>query len=471
MLSVQFDPRKLSDCFFHILLPLLAVLLPVLFLLLDVPIMPRITTTVEQLFNAFGFCTWCVLAIVAFREIKNHAGRSFARGILILLPLLVSFFFLVLIVEFGGKSWDYEQYENAFRAIVAGENPYESERYLYPPFFAQIMGFLYIVASELLHPTRINIWLFVFYIYQCAQFFLINLAYQLSSRLTSYMGFADLYTRLIVTSLFLFNFPLVRTIRLNQTNLYILNAILITLLALRKFPFWSGAAVTLGGMMKLYPLSAVIPLVLMKKWRAVLGLLLSGIVILWLLTDFGRDLSLWTEFVRFLLSFPAERESSLWIRNTTPLSLGRNLTRFIGLPEAIIWPLVAIMMGAVLAWIAVRFYQREKLYRTLLPGPRAEIYRDFGNLIDFTSLALLVTPSAWDHHFVIALPLALWAIALRRKDRPGWLGVAIACIFVLPPLDIFPFSYLRMFGVLGLLVLASPNVVEINPRQPSERNP
>jgi hypothetical protein len=253
--------------------------------------------------------------------------------------------------------------------------------------------------------------------------------------------------------------------------LYILNAILITLLALRKFPFWSGAAVTLGGMMKLYPLSAVIPLVLMKKWRAVLGLLLSGIVILLLLTDFGRDLSLWTEFIRFLLSFPAERESSLWIRNTTPLSLGRNLTRFIGLPEAIIWPLVAIMMGAVLAWIAVRFYQREKLYRTLLPGPRAEIYRDFGNLIDFTSLALLVTPSAWDHHFVIALPLALWAIALRRKDRPGWLGVAIACIFVLPPLDIFPFSYLRMFGVLGLLVLASPNVVEINPRQPSERNP
>jgi hypothetical protein len=57
------------------------------------------------------------------------------------------------------------------------------------------------------------------------------------------------------------------------------------------------------------------------------------------------------------------------------------------------------------------------------------------------------------------LPLALWAIALRGKDRPGWLGIALACIFVLPPVDIFPFSYLRMFGVVALLLLTSPNIL------------
>lgn len=98
------------------------------------------------------------------------------------------------------------------------------------------------------------------------------------------------------------------------------------------------------------------------------------------------------------------------------------------------------------------------MYPTLPPGPAAEAYRNFSNLIDFVSLSLLVTPSAWDHHFVLALPLALWAIALRRKDRPGWVGIAVACIFVLPPFDVFPFSYLRMFGVIALLILASPGI-------------
>jgi len=458
MLPVNFNPRKNSDYIFHIFLPLLAVFLPVLFLSLDLPIMPRITTTAEQLFNVFSFCMWCVLFLVAYREIKAHPGISLEKGIMILLPLFVSFFFLVLIVEYGGKSWDYEQYENAFRAIVQGENPYDSERYLYPPFFAQVMAYVYSVGKQFLHPTKINLWLFVFYLYQCAQFFMSNLAYQLSSRFAARIGYSDLQNKLIVTGLFLFNFPLVRTLHLNQINLYVLNAILIALLALNRFPFLSGAAVTLGGLIKLYPLSMLAPLVMMKKWKVLLGAFVSGILIILLQTNFGRDLFLWKEFILFFLSFPSERESSLWIRNTTSLSLARNLARFTLLPESVIQPVVIIITLAVLTWIALRFYQREKIYQSLLSGPAAETYRNFGNLIDFSSLALLVTPSAWDHHFVIALPLALWAIALRAKDKPGWLGIAIACIFVLPPVDIFPFSYLRMFGVVALLLLTAPNI-------------
>jgi hypothetical protein len=246
---------------------------------------------------------------------------------------------------------------------------------------------------------------------------------------------------------------------LNQINLYVLNAILIALLALNRFPFLSGAAVTLGGLIKLYPLSMIAPLIMMKKWKVLLGAFVSGLIIILVQTNFGRDLFLWKEFVLFFISFPSERESSQWIRNTTPLSMAVNLVRFTGLPEAIIPPVVIISALIVLTWIALRFYEREKIYRSLPSGHAAETYRNFGNLIDFSSLALLVTPSAWDHHFVIALPLALWAIALRRKDKPGWLGIAIASIFILPPVDIFPFSYLRMFGVVALLLFTSPNII------------
>jgi hypothetical protein len=202
-----------------------------------------------------------------------------------------------------------------------------------------------------------------------------------------------------------------------------------------------------------------VPLLMMKKWKVLLGALVSAVVIILLQTNFGRDLFLWKEFVLFFISFPSERESSLWIRNTTPLSMAINLVRFNGLPESIILPVVIIITLAALTWIALRFYQREAIYRGLPSGPAAETYRNFGNLLDFSSLALLVTLSAWDHHFVIALPLALWAIALRGKDKPGWLGIAISSIFILPPLDIFPFSYLRLFGVVALLCLTSPNII------------
>jgi hypothetical protein len=106
--------------------------------------------------------------------------------------------------------------------------------------------------------------------------------------------------------------------------------------------------------------------------------------------------------------------------------------------------------------MTVRFLQRERKYATLPPGAAAERYRNFGHLIDFACLALLITPSAWDHHFVIAIPLALWAIAIRGHEKPSWVGIGIVSIFILPPFDIFPFSYLRMFGVFLLLLLASP---------------
>jgi hypothetical protein len=458
MLSLDFNPRKVSDHIFHIFLPLLAVVLPLLFLSLDLPIAPLIMTSDQRLFGMFSFCMWCVLVAAVYREFKARPGISLEKAVLILLPLLVSFFLLVLIVEYADVSWDYQQYEDAYRTLVQGKNPYRSEQYLYPPLFAQVMAFIHAAGTKFPGADVLSPWVFVFYIYQCVQFLLGSLAYQLSSRFASRIGFSDLHAKLIVAALFLFNFPLIRTLHLNQVNLLILDTTLVAILALSRFPTLGGAAITLGGLVKLYPFILGAPLLLMKKWKALLGSILGGALIIFFFTNFGRDFTLWRQFVEFMLSFPAERESSIWIRNTSILSLLRNLSRFAGLPEAAVTPLYIAGALAVLAWIFLRLYKRERTYPTLPPGPAREAYRNFGNLIDVVSLSLLVTPSAWDHHFVLALPLALWATALRRKDRPGWVGIATACIFVLPPFDIFPFSYLRMFGVIALLILASPNI-------------
>jgi len=187
--------------------------------------------------------------------------------------------------------------------------------------------------------------------------------------------------------------------------------------------------------------------------------MLTGVgLVIFIQTNFGRDLSLWKQFVSFYLSFPVERESSLWLRNSSTLSFVRNLVHFSGLPEGIILPLFILAALVVLAWMSVRFLQREKIFRTLEPGVVADTYRNFGHLLDFSVLTLLIAPSAWDHHFVIAIPLALWVIALQGRDKPGWVGIGVASIFFLPAFNVFPFSYLRLLGVVLLLWLASPSI-------------
>ncbi|RPI90949.1 MAG: DUF2029 domain-containing protein [Chloroflexi bacterium] len=458
MLPMSFNPGKISTYIFYLLLPILAVILPLVFVTLDWAIMPRITMTRAQLFELFGFCMWAVLTVNAYREIRSHPGLSLKKGIIVLLPFLVSFSFLVLISESYTPSWDYEQYENAFRSIVEGGNPYTSTRYLYPPPFAQGMASLHRLGGRFLSNEEINLWLFVYYIHQCLQFFLVNLAYWLSCRFASRADLPRLQGILLVSALFVFNYPLFRTLHLNQVNLYVLNAVLIAALVLSRFPFLSGAAVAMGGLIKLYPFALAVPILGMRKWRAILGMLTGVGLVIFIQTNFGRDLSLWKQFVSFYLSFPVERESSLWLRNSSTLSFVRNLVHFSGLPEGIILPLFILAALVVLAWMSVRFLQREKIFRTLEPGVVADTYRNFGHLLDFSVLTLLIAPSAWDHHFVIAIPLALWVIALQGRDKPGWVGIGVASIFFLPAFNVFPFSYLRLLGVVLLLWLASPSI-------------
>lgn len=120
---ISLNTKKFSTYIFYLVLPILAVILPPILVVLNLPITPRISMTSAQLFELFAFCMWVVVAINAYKEIKANPGMSFKKGIIIVLPVLVSFFFLVLISEYPTPSWDYEQYQNAFDAVVRGRNP------------------------------------------------------------------------------------------------------------------------------------------------------------------------------------------------------------------------------------------------------------------------------------------------------------------------------------------------------------
>ena len=120
----------------------------------------------------------------------------------------------------------------------------------------------------------------------------------------------------------------------------------------------------------------------------------------------------------------------------------------------------------IVAWFSLRVLKREKAYSELVKASDSsrsswnEIYRLYGHSIDAIALGLLISPSVWEHHYVIAIPIALWAIVTRRWDRPWLVGVGTFLIFCLPTFDVFPLSHHRMIGLLILVYATSPNFLQ-----------
>ena len=109
----------------------------------------------------------------------------------------------------------------------------------------------------------------------------------------------------------------------------------------------------------------------------------------------------------------------------------------------------------------VRFFTRERIYsfankHQISLFVDKDIYRNIGHLVDFSVLVLLIEPLGWEHHFVIAIPLTIWVVAAQTKVFSKFTAIGIVLVFLLPVFNIFPFSYLRLLGLVMLIELGSP---------------
>ena len=126
----------------------------------------------------------------------------------------------------------------------------------------------------------------------------------------------------------------------------------------------------------------------------------------------------------------------------------------------------ALLLGAGLSgWIFWRVFVQSAL-ATPAPAPAqasdgAARARDQAGLFGFTLLIMmLLSPLVWEHHYVLTLPLAIWAltrIVAMGTSRPRLLRavLAAALVYTPPTFDVFPFSYHRLAGLLWLLWLAT----------------
>jgi hypothetical protein len=465
----------------YALLALAAVLLP---LALWNPNLPFVLSSYGDqylLFELFGFSAALLLSAIVALKMHKLKERPFQDKLPVLLLLGVGLHYLLLISEYSIRSWDYSCYENAGKAILIGESPYTGAvtgDYLYPPLPAQVLAIGYRLVSGFTTPLPPESqeeagWYLLFYLYQCAQFFLVLLAFFLSYRFARRVGLKTIPASLLITALFILNTPLVRTLRHNQINLYLLVLILAALLWLKRRPILSGLAAALGGHLKLYPLLLLFPWAITRKTAAVAGVLgFAGILLAQAIIN--PDTNLWNQYFSFarsssdgiwFLQMPYFRDNSL---HSLVFNLNRTVCFLLGVDnQAHLQIAQAIFLTAALAvvsWFVLRFRSRERIYRGFAGTDDARI---IGHSLDAVALTLIVSPLVWEHQYVLALPLVIWAVALRGRDKPWLAGIAAFLMFALPVFDLFPLSYHRLAGLGIMLWLIRPTRVPILSRDPA----
>jgi hypothetical protein len=438
-------------------LALLAVLAPLAISAAGPPILSHSYGRATAPFELLAAFVALVAGLAAALELRARRGRPLAELVPVLAPLLVTLLYAFLIGEYARRPFDYDCYEYAGRAILLGEDPWRvGLLYLYPPLTGQSFALAHSAlawAAGLAGgaPDPEAIWGVVFYLFQCAQLGLILLAYALLTRFARGVGMQAAPAHALVALLLLIDNPLLRTLRNGQVNLWILDLSLLAILLARGVPALAGFALALSVHVKLYPLVVLLPLLFARCWRAIAWTFAGAALILWFQTDFGRDWTIWRQFLDFYgRVYPGE----VAFRNSSFHSLAYNTLRFLWVrPSGDLLALVRILSSvfslAMGLWLLLRTVARE---RAAAPGPD----RLLTNGADALAFSLLISQSVWEHHFVLALPLVILAAATRWRERP--LAVAIPAFLVLgmPTFDLFPISYHRAAGLIALLVLTHP---------------
>ncbi len=475
---VLFDHSRISVLRFilYVSLGFASVLIPIVLWRAKLPNISSTYGAEYLIFEIFGFCASIALVVFAYLELRKHKGAALERFLPIILLLAVSFFYLIFIAEYSAKSWDYEALEGAAKALIEGENPYNG-LYLYPPLGVQLFSWAYqfveTVASRIqTNASPAEIWYLVFYLYQCGQFFLIQIAFILCYYFARALRLKIVPASVLVTILLLWNNPLFRTLKFNQVNLYILVLFLTAILLLRRHPVLSGFAAALGGHIKLYPLILIFPWAATRKIAAIIGAVIGFLGILLIQTNVGRNWGLWSQFLAFASS-PYEKVQFLTItyfRDNSLHSFIYNIFRTLAYIEGSDEPRFRLASAiyfmaalAVIIWFVLRFLSRERAYRVPVEkteqnndGLLRDTLRLFGHSMDAMALVLIISPIVWEHQYILAIPLVIWTLSLYGKGKYWQIGIAAFLMFGLPTFDIFPFSYHRIAGLMMLLHYNKP---------------
>ncbi|MCK4324051.1 MAG: DUF2029 domain-containing protein, partial [Armatimonadetes bacterium] len=287
------------------------------------------------------------------------------------------------------------------------------------------------------------------------------------------LGLGPVAASVALFGLLVINNVLLDMLKWDQVNLWMTSVILLAVLLVRDRPFLSGLTIALGAHVKLYPLVMLVPWSLARQWKALLGAVAGAAAIMVSLASWGHDWGIWRGFISQRL-YPVSEEAfgNLTLHNLPGLvikPLGLAIQRDPLLCQTIDSWTKGLMLAAIIVWFALRFLQRERIHARCTEECGSETqkgwwltYRFCGHAMDSVALALLISPTVWIHHYVLAIPIAIWAIATCAYKYPWYVGAAIFLTQCLPTSAVFLFSYHRVVGLLMMTVLTAPDKVALH---------
>ncbi|MBZ0272960.1 glycosyltransferase 87 family protein [bacterium] len=420
-----------------------------------------------ELFGFFG--ALAVLAAASFSW-RDRRPRTTADSLPILVPAALAFIYLPIFSEFSAPSFDFLCYQRAAAAVLDLRSPY-GDCYLYPPLVAGALAGAYRALTPIA-PALIGdadpqaVWSAVFYLYQVAQLALLVGAYFLLRRFAEMAGARETIACVLPAVLIVISNPVLRTIRHNQVNFWVIDLLLAGIVLIERRPRVAGFAIAAAAHIKLYPAIFIGLFAALKRgtflaW-SIVGLV-AGLVGAASLAGTGR---IWGAFFRHLAHFPPGRN----LRDNSVHSLVANVYRHVSgagdaamASRAGVLAVIAYAISlAFVAWLAVRFVQRERRFRDRAGASNdaaASARRIAAHSADAIAAMLLVSPMVWEHHYVLALPIALYALIAVPRARLPLAALAVALMLAIPTFNVFPFSYHRLAGLVLFLVVTRPDDV------------
>lgn len=417
-----------------------------------------------ELVELFGFIVTLAVVIVALYRLARFKPTRSEDLIPLLAFVLLGTYFAAHTTVFLPPSPDWRAYSLGADAILHGEDPYKVEGFIYPPFTVQALAALYRMiafgASFVPPPEDPDfLWKGVFYVYQATQFFLVLGACGLSYIFARRCGIPKAHCAVLIVVLFVFNTPLLRTLHNHQVNLYLLDAMLIALLVTPQSALLSGIAIGIASHIKLYPLFLLAPLAILREWRVIIWTLVAIVAIVLIQTGWGMDVEVYRRYFEFIQNFPggtAFRDNSIHsvVFNTTRALTGfREVDEPLASAVQIAYVTLAV---AILVYFVVRIVTRERVAADLGRTSDLQDARRWSHMTDTMAALMLLSPMVWEHHYVLMVPVAIWAIATAGKEQPWAVGAGTFLMFCIPIFDVYPLSYHRIGGLAVVLWCTRP---------------
>jgi hypothetical protein len=248
-----------------------------------------------------------------------------------------------------------------------------------------------------------------------------------------------------------------------QINLWMVNAILLVLLFFDRSSVITGLAIAVGFHTKLYPAILGLPLLVTRRWRPLLWTAFFTVLIAFIETDLGRNPDVWLKFLDAI----QHPHWGSYFRDNSMHSIAKNLLKPFLSGQALEDGAVRLMQAfqfVVVGWIGSRMVRRELKLKTHVSMNESDAlwissFRFMEHAMDTIAMSFVLSPIVFEHHYVMAIPLALWTFIIWGNEAPRRILVGSFLIFLVPIYDVVPFSWNRIAGLL-ILMLSRPVAIK-----------